>query len=428
MPQIRPILASLRRHKLTVGLLVLQVAFTCAIVTNAVSMVAQHVGHLTVRSGLDEDTISLVTVDDLNAGSNPLSLHQADLAALRRLPGVEATAMVNHLPLGPGGTSGTVCRSLRATHALLRGSVLVPGCAAVAQYGGGPGMASALGLKLVAGRDFRDDEYVASQPGPFGATAEKTVLPAVIISEALARRLYPGHPSGAVGQVVYYGVGLARGEGSRVVGVIAHLHGVAANNNAAPGKMSLLAPIRQAGDRVTFVLRSTPDNRDRVLRAAVAALVRHWPGRQIPAPDVQTYSQMRAAYLNRNDAMIYVLIAATLSLLFVTALGIAGLESFWVGQRTRTVGIRRALGATRSDILRYFQTENFLIVTSGVVLGALFAVVLNALLTGFYGVQPLGAWYLPAGAIALWVLGQLAVLGPAFRAARVLPMAAARSR
>src|SRR6185437_11551005 len=51
-----------------------------------------------------------------------------------------------------------------------------------------------------------------------------------------------------------------------------------------------------------------------------------------------------------------------------TGLGIVGLASFWVQQRTRQIGIRRALGATRTNIVRYFQLENFILASAGVVL------------------------------------------------------------
>jgi putative ABC transport system permease protein len=115
------------------------------------------------------------------------------------------------------------------------------------------------------------------------------------------------------------------------------------------------------------------------------------------------------------------------ALLGVTALGIVGLASFWVAQRRKQIGVRRALGATRGDILHYFQTENFLIVTLGIVLGMVLAFGLNLLLMQHYELPRLPFWYLPVGAVALWALGQLAVLAPALRAAAVPPVVATRS-
>jgi putative ABC transport system permease protein len=125
--------------------------------------------------------------------------------------------------------------------------------------------------------------------------------------------------------------------------------------------------------------------------------------------------------------MAGMLVGVITALLLVTALGIVGLASFWVAQRRRQIGIRRALGATRADILHYFQTENFLIVGGGIALGMLLAYASNLLLMQYYELPRLPLSYLPIGALALWVLGQLAVLGPALRAAAVPPVVATRS-
>jgi putative ABC transport system permease protein len=164
-----------------------------------------------------------------------------------------------------------------------------------------------------------------------------------------------------------------------------------------------------------------------VLRDARAALLAASPNRLVNPERMETYAQMRMRFFQRDTTMIGLLVAAGLGLLFVTALGIAGPANFWVQQRTRTIGIRRAIGATRADILRYFQTENFLIVGAGVVLGMLLAIALNLLLMSRYELPRLPLGYLPAGALALWGLGQLAVLAPALRASRVPPVVATRS-
>ena len=112
--------------------------------------------------------------------------------------------------------------------------------------------------------------------------------------------------------------------------------------------------------------------------------------------------------------------------LVVTALGIIGLASFWVQQRSKQIGIRRALGATRGQILRYFQTENFLLATLGIVLGMLAAYAINLALMNMYELPRMPLHYLPLGALLLWVLGQIAVFGPARRAAAVPPAVATR--
>ena len=141
----------------------------------------------------------------------------------------------------------------------------------------------------------------------------------------------------------------------------------------------------------------------------------------------QTLEEMRGEFYRQDRAMAWMLVIVCVALLVVTALGIVGLASFWVQQRTKQIGVRRALGATRGQVLRYFQTENFLLATLGIAIGMFGAYGINQLLMSHYELPRLPALYLPAGAIALWLLGQLSVLGPARRAAAVPPAVATRS-
>jgi putative ABC transport system permease protein len=89
--------------------------------------------------------------------------------------------------------------------------------------------------------------------------------------------------------------------------------------------------------------------------------------------------------------------------------------------------VRRALGATRGDILRYFQLENFILASAGIVLGMALAYAINLWLMNKYEVARLPAEFLPVGAGLLWILGQIAVLGPAMRAATIPPAIATRT-
>jgi putative ABC transport system permease protein len=162
-----------------------------------------------------------------------------------------------------------------------------------------------------------------------------------------------------------------------------------------------------------------------VLRAAAAALQKADPGHV--QSQLLTMPELRLNYFKSDLAAGRMLVAIMLILLVVTALGVSGLASFWVQQRRRQIGMRRALGATRGDILHYFQTENFLIVSTGVLLGMAFAYALNLFLMHRFELARLPANYLLVGAVALWLLGQLAVLGPALRAAAVPPVVATRS-
>ncbi len=407
---LRPILSSLRHHKLTALLLTLQVAFTCAIVCNAVFMIASRIERMSVATGIAENELSVIQSTGIEKGGNAQAEHAVDLQALRTMAGVQSVVAVSYsLPLDQSESSSGICPSKQALdRAMQINSIKGSGCVEPAVYDGTPGLIHTLGLRLVAGRDFGPDDYVTKGK------------PAVaIITRALAQHLYPGQS--ALGQSVYDG-----DEFIRVVGIVDQL---LRPNLRAPGADydSMIWPQQPDGSGVTYVLRSAPQDRQRVLAAAAATLVKVNPNRIIDPEKMQTYSQIRAQFFQRDSTMIGLLLASALGLLFVTSLGITGLANFWVQQRTRSIGIRRAIGATRSDILRYFQTENFLIVSGGIVIGLLLAVLLNLILMQHYELPKLPLYYLPISAAALWLLGQLAVLGPALRAAAVPPVVATRS-
>lgn len=189
---------------------------------------------------------------------------------------------------------------------------------------------------------------------------------------------------------------------------------------------SMLLPLRIPYTDGQYIIRVTDaSRRQEILQAAVAALMKVDNSRLVLKQE--TYSQIRDDYFRNDRAMIWLLGAVCIALLIVTALGIVGLASFWVQQRTKQIGIRRALGATRSQILRYFQVENFLLASIGIVLGMLMAYSINLWLMARYELPRLPLVYLPIGAVTLWALGQIAVFWPARRAAAVPPAVATRS-
>lgn len=140
------------------------------------------------------------------------------------------------------------------------------------------------------------------------------------------------------------------------------------------------------------------------------------------AASMKTFAVFRA-----DIGMAALMGGISLILLCVTAAGIFGLTSFWVDQRERRIGIRRALGARRRDILGYFQVENLLIVGSGAVLGTALAIALNLTLIPRYEMDRLPITDVFLGVVLVLVLSQVSTFVPARRAARVEPASAIRS-
>ena len=407
--EIRPILSTLRRHKTAAALLALEIALTCAIVCNALFLIGQRIHSIDEPSGIDEDRVVEVAVSGIGTQANAEARTREDLAALRAIPGVESVATANQLPFRRRGSWNTSLSLTREQE--------VPTLNA-AQYMGSEDLAETLGLRIVQGRDFNADEYV-----DFAAIG-KTIDPAtttfpVLVTRAVADKLYPG--GGAVGKTFYMG-----NTALRLVGVVERLPRPNNFQGQEALNHSLILPVRLSYGEGFYTLRvADPSRRDAIMKSAVAALDKVDPSRLQNRQ--QAYSDIRREYFQNDRAMVGLLVVVCVALLVVTALGIVGLASFWVQQRTKQIGVRRALGATRAQIVRYFQVENFLIGGIGIAMGMLLAYGLNQLLMNAYELPRLPLWYLPLGAAVLWLLGQVAVYAPARKAASVPPAIATRS-
>ena len=404
---IRPILSTLLRHKTAAALIVLEIAVSCAIICNALFLIGSRLEHMDRASGLAEEEIVRVHITGIGNDDNADALTREDLASLRAIPGVQAASATNQIPYGNSSWNSSVNLELDQPNQTLNAAV----------YLGEEDLVETFGLSIVEGRDFNPDEYIdwadVDTPG------SDTPIPAMLVSRATAQRLFPDES--AVGKQVY-----SWGDNPiRIVGVVDQLirpnEGGGANNHA----LSIMLPIRTPYGMGPYVLRTEPGRRAEVIDAALAALDRNNASRIVL--DSDTFSDVRNAYYAQDRSMAWLLVAVCIALLVVTALGIVGLASFWVQQRTKQIGVRRALGATRGQVLRYFQTENFLLATVGIVLGMLMAYGINLLLMDIYELPRLPAMYLPVGAVALWLLGQAAVFGPARKAASVPPAVATRS-
>ncbi|MFK3649494.1 ABC transporter permease [Lysobacter enzymogenes] len=405
---IRPILTTLRRHKTAAALIVFEVALTCAIICNALFLIQNRVARLQRPSGMAENELIALRITDISTNKDADALTRSDLAALRALPGVRSATISNQVRYGDSAWNSGV--GPKPNQQLETASVGV-------NYGETQ-LLESLGLKLIAGRNFREDEIVPlSERLKPGAAP----VPVAIISKALADKLFPGQDP--LGRPFYTG----DSDGRRVIGVVEHLLRPNEFNGPASADYSVIYPTRADYNNGVYLLRVTdPARRDEVLKAAGETLSKLGPQR-ILSKDNKTIEAMAEEFNRTDRAMVWLLGAVCVALLIVTALGIVGLASFWVQQRTKQIGVRRALGATRGQILRYFQTENFLLTAIGIVLGMVLAFAINLLLMKYYELPRLPALYLPLGALSLWLLGQLAVYGPARRAAMVPPALATRA-
>lgn len=407
---IFPILSTLKRHKTAAALIALEIALSCAIVANALFVIGERLDRMNQPSGIAESELVQVALSGIAESRTEASVRE-DLAALRDIPGVKSAAASNQVPYGTDSWNSSVS---------LEPDQMQPDLPFIAVYYGSEDLLETLGLRLLAGRDFDADEY--QEHGPLLERGSEGRVPSVVVTASVAERLFPD--GDALGQSIY-----VWGEHpTRIVGIVEHLQRAGGYFDGSSRHHSILLPVTaptQFGS--SYLLRVDPERRDAILAAAVDALLELDPDRIVSEQSTTTVERLRHEFFRQDRAMAWLLVAVCVALLAVTAAGIVGLASFWVQQRTRQIGVRRALGATRAQILRYFQTENFLLATVGIVLGMALAYAINGMLMERYEIARLPWQFLPAGAVTVWLLGQLAVLAPALRAAAVPPAVATRS-
>jgi len=405
--QIKPILAALKHHKAGTILIALQIALTLAIVCNALFIIHQRIEHASQPTGIDESSILRVQNEWATKQSPEQlrSLTATDLASLRQIPGVINAYATNSYPLGSNGMPMGLAYTADQVN---------PTTTAAA-YFADQNTIDTLGLKLIAGRNFRSDEV-----GQMGS--QDMLAPSVVIvTEDLAKSMFPD--GSALGKVIYMSP-----KPSTIIGVVARLQGPWVDSFAAQwSERSTLVPF-QLDVSPYYIVRVRNDQLDAVAAAVSKKLYDTNRLRVIDSKDgILRFEEIRAQAYQKDHGMAVAMTMICTALLSITAAGIIGLTSFWVGQRRKQIGVRRALGATRTDILSYFLTENMLISTGGVVTGAILAISVNMWLMSTFEMKRMPVSYVLFGVVILLLLGQISAFAPALRASRLSPIEATRS-
>lgn len=415
-----PILAALAKHKAGVFLIGVQIALTLAIVCNIIFIVGLKVERIHRPTGLVEHNLFMIsqtfvgapTGDDAASRKKLDSQQLMDLATLRGLPDVQYATPIVSLPLLRNRWGGTVMTAPDPPHRMARINVFTGDQQALQTFG----------LQLVAGRNFTSAEI--NQSSSLGKIAPSVV----IVTQALGENLYPH--GDAVGKPIYVD---GNTKPSTIVGVVARMLISDGDGPESIAWNSLLIPLRVDQASTMYAVRSKPGRMHEAMREARKALFKLDPMRVVPdggryLPEgIRTFAQVRAWGYAADLFMVQVFTLICVILLLVTGIGMAGLTSFWVGQRHKQIGIRRALGATRRNILHYFQIENLVIAGGGCAVGVVLAIGINLALLKAFQMERMPVWYVITGVLVILALGQLAVFMPARRASNVPPVVATRS-
>lgn len=403
MMELRPILSALTRNSAGAILVSLQIAITLAIVVNAVFLVTQRVAQVNRPTGMDEQNMFSLRVTGFGPGFDFHDMVRSDMDLLRRMPGVIDVTPTPQVPLSGSGSS---TRMYAEPNEKGRSEP-------VNYYEMDEHAIAALGARLASGKPFEaaDIEYRTEETQKVSRSGK------VIVSKGFADRIFPGE--NALGKTLYDNLS----QPQRIVGVIEHIQGSWLGWDKVDNVM--LIPMVSQGPSTQYIVRTRPGEIQRVMAATEAALKAAAKNRVVGK--LQTLALQKARSYSGDMLIVVTLGVVTALVVIFSALGIFGLATFNVNTRTRQIGTRRAVGARRIDIVRYFLIENWMVTSVGVVVGCLLALVGGYWLATRFGVERLDLYYLVGGVLGLWLVGQLAAWQPSLRASRVSPAMATRN-
>ena len=322
---------------------------------------------------------------------------------LEALPGVESVSFINHLPVnGDIWTLGIGIAGREAPP---------PGQGPSAAYRVvQPGYFTTMKAPFTRGRDF------SAHDGP-GST------PVVIVNESLARHFWTGQDP--LGKRIALDARSANPAWMTVVGVVKD---IVQNDWTAKPQDEIYLPHAQSTAQqfsyMTLMLRVNGDP-GQIARAVEGAVYRL--DKDVPVSQVKTMEQVIGDKLWRGRLSMVLLGSFATIALALAALGIYGVISFTVSQRTNEIGVRMALGARGEDVLGMILRNGLAIVIAGLALGLLGAIALTRALTSLlYGVKPTDALTFAIVSCVLVLVSLLACAVPALRASRIDPMIALR--
>jgi putative ABC transport system permease protein len=345
--------------------------------------------------------------------TGPYFTHAARASFYRRvidrvaaLPGVQAVGAVTSLPLGgtPGRASFTIeGRPPDAANVPVSEASLVT-----------PGYFSALGVELVRGRVFDDHD-------------DESAPIALVVSESFARQFLAGED--AIGQRLVFGGG-GRPSGPppasipwlTIVGIVRDVK--SARLEASPAPLIYRSLFQTSNLNLTLVVRTRHD--PAMLAESIRRAVRAVDPNE-PVFGVQTMDAVVSSALAERRFTMRLLALFAVTALVLSAIGIYGVMTYFVTQRTHEIGIRMALGASTREVVAMVLGQGVRLAGAGVVAGVTGALLTTRVISALlFGVSPRDPWTLGALSATLTAVALLACYVPARRATRVDPIRALR--
>ena len=397
MLDIMPIIKSLWRNKTGPLLIILQLSLTIAVISNALFVVNARIETIERPSGIAEEEIFKVWMRRSSPDTDIQGIIERDMEIIRATPGVIDATPISSIPLSGSGSSSGLRKNLADR---LNGppSAIFE----ITEHG-----LATLGATLIEGRNFNANEvnFFTRENPP-----KQTVA---IITKEIAEIMFPDES--AVGKTIYMDT-----LPLTVIGVIERLMSPWPESDF-PNNVTII-PVVGKENSVDYLVRAEQGQRDQIMHSLVETLRGADSTRLIA--DEKSLSQIKRDSYSSDYAMIKILLFVIFLLTFVNALGIFGLTTFWVNQRRKQIGIRRALGSTKAGVMRYFMFENVVLVMLSAVVGTTIAYVNSSYMARAHGMELLPLHYVPLTVAFLLLVTILAAYSPVRKAARISPVEA----
>lgn len=400
---IKALIKALLLRKFNTFLLILQLAITLGLIVNSTILSLDTANKLALETGLELDnTLSIEfrkTSGDYRDIDFTRSIMQQDLAELAKIPGVESITATNQLPLGDGGTNGNVY-DLDEPNSDRRDR----GLGYVPYFIAKEGVSDALSLEIIEGRMLTNADSPTEESGQVG----------VLITESLSKALHKDQSS--IGQELNAGI---------VVGVVKDV--LIRPSNAMDKQYAIfINSIEQRanwGD--VYILKVESGMLESVKKQVSDVMLGVEPQRDIYK--VASLAERFEDYYANNKGLSKLFIMLTSLMLLVTAISSFAYARFHMSQQTKFIGIRRALGAKKRDVILYVLAENWLLTGLGALFGIALMIGLNIMLSQYVSLTKPTVLLTLMGVTLVYLAGTIATWWPAYQTSKIAPVIATRS-
>lgn len=397
---IPPIFRTLARQKYPTLMLISQISIALAVIANGLFIAVDRFQTISTLSGIDESNSFFLTSSGFTDNFNIQNTIQSDLAKIRALPDVVNAVKTNSFPYSDSGDEYALSTNQDSQSPIPAASYKLD------EHG-----IEALGLELIAGDNFSANEVIWQSPHT------SKFAPHVLLTTRTAQALFNTDDwQSTLGEPIY----IDNNQLVIVKGIIKTLHA------PWPGwkhlEHSFITPSVVTHNSSRYLIRVKPGTLEDMMSEIESTLA--LGNKQRLIRKMKSISDAKKEVYGADLAALTILLVVIVSLSFIVGLGITGATSLKILKQTKQIGIRRALGANKYDIFKYFLLENLIITSIGIFTGIVFAIALNVFLVEQHAFQKLPLSYLIIAALVMYLLNIIATIKPILKAVRVSPITA----